>query len=86
MSGALLIKSFSRDELLLVRLAHELFAGTAPLRRPRKLDLRQDHAQLAAASLTYWTMGAPVEETIIINRCRKEETYEVRLAEGMLPG
>jgi len=41
---------------------------------------------VAAASLTYWTMGAPVEETIIINRCRKEETYEVRLAEGMLPG
>ncbi len=35
--------------------------------------------------LTYWTMGAPIEETIIINRCRKENTYEVRLAEGRLP-
>ena len=35
--------------------------------------------------LTYWTMGAPIEETIIINRCRKEDTYEVRLAEGRLP-
>jgi hypothetical protein len=35
--------------------------------------------------LTYWTMGAPVEETIIINRCKKENTYEVRLAEGRLP-
>ena len=35
--------------------------------------------------LTYWTMGAPVEETIIINRCKKEDTYEVRLAEGRLP-
>lgn len=35
--------------------------------------------------LTYWTMGAPVEETIIVNRCRKEETFEVRLAEGRLP-
>ena len=34
--------------------------------------------------LTYWTMGAPIEETII-NRCRKENTYEVRLAEGRLP-
>ena len=35
--------------------------------------------------MTYWTMGAPVEETIIINRCKKEDTYEVRLAEGRLP-
>ena len=35
--------------------------------------------------LTYWTMGAPIEETIIINRCKKENTYEVRLAEGRLP-
>ena len=35
--------------------------------------------------LTYWTMGAPVEETTIINRCKKEGTYEVRLAEGRLP-
>jgi hypothetical protein len=34
---------------------------------------------------TYWTMGAPIEETIIINRCRKEDTYESRLAEGRLP-
>ena len=29
--------------------------------------------------------GAPVEETTIINRCKKEDTYEVRLAEGRLP-
>ena len=25
--------------------------------------------------LVYWTMGAPFEETTIINRCRKEDTY-----------
>jgi hypothetical protein len=30
-------------------------------------------------------MGAPVEETIIINRCKKENTYEVRLAERLPP-
>jgi hypothetical protein len=36
--------------------------------------------------MTYWTMGAPLAETVIINRCRKEETYEVRLKEGRLPG
>ena len=35
--------------------------------------------------LTYWTMGAPVEETTIVNRCRKEETFEVRAARGDLP-
>lgn len=28
---------------------------------------------------TYWTMGAPVAETTIINRCLKKDTYEVRL-------
>ena len=30
-------------------------------------------------------MGAPVEETTIINRCQKENTYEVRFKEGRLP-
>ena len=35
--------------------------------------------------LVYWTMGAPVHETEIINRCRKEQTYEYRLAHGDLP-
>lgn len=35
--------------------------------------------------MTYWTMGAPLEETIIINRCLKENTYEERLKTGRLP-
>lgn len=35
--------------------------------------------------MVYWTMGAPVEETIIVNRCRKEDTYEHRLSQGTLP-
>lgn len=35
--------------------------------------------------MTYWTMGAPIEETIIVNRCRKEDTYEVRKREGRPP-
>jgi len=35
--------------------------------------------------LVYWTMGAPIDETIIINRCRKENTFEVRAAAGNLP-
>ena len=36
--------------------------------------------------MVYWTMGAPVSETTIVNRCRKEDTYEARLAKGTLPG
>ncbi|UCC88406.1 MAG: hypothetical protein JSV81_03605 [Anaerolineales bacterium] len=35
--------------------------------------------------MTYWTMGAPLDKTTIINRCRKEDTYEVRLREARLP-
>lgn len=30
-------------------------------------------------------MGAPVEETTIINRCLKENSYEARLKNGTLP-
>ena len=37
------------------------------------------------AGLTYWTMGAPLHETTIVNRCRVEDTYERRLATGRLP-
>ncbi len=33
----------------------------------------------------YWTMGAPVKETIIINRCEKEKSYEYRLKHNNLP-
>lgn len=35
--------------------------------------------------LVYWTMGEPIEETTIVNRCTKEQTYEYRLKHGTLP-
>jgi hypothetical protein len=35
--------------------------------------------------MLYWTMGAPVNETTIINRCKKESSYETRLKNGTLP-
>jgi hypothetical protein len=35
--------------------------------------------------LVYWTMGSPIEETTIINRCKNEDTYENRLISGKLP-
>lgn len=39
----------------------------------------------AEAGFLYWTMGAPAEETTIINRCREEDSYENRLRNGTLP-
>ncbi len=38
------------------------------------------------AGLVYWTMGASLNETIIINRCRKEASFEYRSKNGTLPG
>ncbi len=35
--------------------------------------------------MVYWTMGAPIDETTIVNRCREEQTYEYRLRHGTLP-
>ena len=35
--------------------------------------------------LLYWTMGEPLEETDIINRCKNENSYECRLKNGTLP-
>jgi len=37
------------------------------------------------AGMVYWTMGAPLTETTIVNRCRSEDTYERRLEAGTLP-
>ena len=35
--------------------------------------------------MVYRTMGAPLAETTIINRCRKEDSYEYRLQNDTLP-
>ena len=37
------------------------------------------------AGMVYWTMGEPIGETTIVNRCRKEDTYENRRLNGNLP-
>ena len=39
----------------------------------------------AEDSLLYWTMGAPIDETTIINRCKEDWSYENRLRNGTLP-
>jgi hypothetical protein len=38
------------------------------------------------AGVVYWTTGAPLHETIIVNRCRSEDTYERRRAGGIPAG
>jgi hypothetical protein len=53
--------------------------GVEKLFYGRKLIYFAEHGQL------YWTMGAPINETVIINRCREEESYEYRLRSGTLP-
>lgn len=35
--------------------------------------------------LVYWTMGEAIDDTVIINRCKKADTYESRLIKGTLP-
>jgi hypothetical protein len=35
--------------------------------------------------MVYWTMSEPLGETTIINRCRKEDSYESRRLKGRLP-
>jgi hypothetical protein len=35
--------------------------------------------------LVYWTMGEALEVTTIINRCRKEDSFQSREASGTLP-
>jgi len=34
---------------------------------------------------TYWTMGEPLDDTTVLNRCLEENTYERRLRAGTLP-
>lgn len=36
--------------------------------------------------MLYWTMGEPIEETTIINRCREEDSYENRKKEPNTSG
>ena len=46
---------------------------------------RKSITYFGEGGMVYWTMGAPLEETTIINRCKKENSYEYRLLKGTLP-
>ena len=39
----------------------------------------------AEGGFVYWTMGNPIENTKIINRCKEADSYENRLRNGTLP-
>jgi len=68
------------DERLFVRLVEHIRAhGREGSFYQRRLIYFEE------AGLVYWTMGAPLDETTIVNRCRKEDTYEERLRRGALP-
>jgi hypothetical protein len=45
----------------------------------------QTYTYFKEDGLVYWTMGAPIPETTIVNRCTEEQTYEYRLEHGTLP-
>ena len=68
------------DEALFVKLAAFIREHGYEGRFYNKLITYFDHG-----GRVYWTMGAPIEETTIINRCLKEDSYESRLASGTLP-
>ena len=68
------------DEKLFVRLVEHIRAHGYEGRFYQRAIIYYEEA-----GLVYWTMGAPLDETIIINRCRKEDTYEERLRRGTLP-
>jgi len=46
---------------------------------------QKDITYLDESGMVYWTMGSPIDETIIINRCKKENSYEHRLLNNTLP-
>lgn len=68
------------DECLFLRLVHHI----------RQYGVKQRFynrslTYFAEDGLLYWTMGNPIEETTIINRCKEGDSYENRLRNGTLP-
>jgi hypothetical protein len=68
------------DENLFIQLVQHIRAFGYEGKFYRKTITYFDHG-----SFVYWTMGAPLEETTIINRCKKTDTYEYRFENGALP-
>jgi len=68
------------DEALFVQMVQHIRAHGYEDRFYHLRNMYFDHDGMA-----YWTMGALISETTVINRCPKEGTYESRLKSGTLP-
>jgi len=68
------------DEKLFVQMVKHIrgFGTEGPFYSQKYIYFEED-------GWVYWTMGALIAETTIINRCRKENTYEFRQKRGTLP-
>jgi hypothetical protein len=68
------------DEDLFVKMVEHIrrFGYEGPFYKQKYIYFEED-------GYVYWTMGEPIEETTIINRCTKENTYEYRLKKRTLP-
>ncbi len=80
--------TWPHEYLVRDRVADELFVQLVEHIRAYGYEGRFYHLRITyfdEDGLVYWTMGAPVEETVIVNRCTKEQTYEYRLKHGTLP-
>ena len=68
------------DETLFVKLVEHIREFVYPGNFYQKLITYYEED-----GLIYWTMGNPVDETTIINRTNKENSFEERLKNGSLP-
>jgi len=68
------------DESLFEQLVHHIRANGY-----EGIFYRKSITYYDDSGLVYWTMGAPLQETTVINRCKKENSYEYRLIKGTLP-
>jgi hypothetical protein len=68
------------DQKLFQQLAHQIRANGHEER-----FYQEKYIYFEEAGMLYWTMDVLISETTIVNRCRKEHSYECRLKNGTLP-
>ena len=68
------------DESLFLRLVHHIRQHGYEGNFYRRKITYFDHD-----GMVYWTMRSPISETIIINRCKKGDSYAYRLLNNTLP-
>ncbi len=81
-------KTWPHEYIVRERVDEELFLSLVRHIREHGYDGRFYHKPITyfdEDGRVYWTMGAPIEDTTIVNRCTKEQSYEYRLEHGTLP-